>query len=67
MYSTMCNLLQVQYLQACVCCICVCVFIGGGGVSHESRSGDNLPESCSEMRGWKDGGAEGQKEKVKEK
>lgn len=50
----------------CVLYLCVCVH-WGGGVSHESRSGDNLPESCSEMRGWKDGGAEGQKEKVKEK
>lgn len=50
----------------CVLYLCVCVFIWGGG-AHESRSGDNLPESCSEMRGWRDGGAEGQEEKVKEK
>lgn len=54
----------------CVLYLCVCVHLGSYGGwegSYESRSGDNLPESCSEMRGWRDGGAEGQKEKVKEK
>lgn len=50
-----------------MCAVFVCVCVHLGGVSHESRSGDNLPESCSEMRGWRDGGAEGQEEKVKEK